>query len=223
MTETQQLDSTEAGVDAGASIPQQPARPETVAETLAKTLQSFETEAEPEAEADEETLPEPPDAEEAEEQPEEAEEAEQPDEADEEGEEQEAAELEPIEAPAHWPKDFAKEFKELPTKAQHLLMHRYKQMEGDYTQKTQGIAKYKKRQEQFDEIMQPFRGDFERAGMDDVAAIRQLLAAHDYLRKDPRNAISWLANQYGVDMAAVSNDEDALQFAADEMRTLLSK
>ena len=88
-------------------------------------------------------------------------------------------------------------------------MQRYKQMEGDYTQKTQGIAKYKKRQEQFDEIMQPFRGDFERAGMDDVAAIRQLLAAHDYLRKDPQNAISWLANQYGVDMAAVSNDPAA--------------
>ena len=209
MTETPQLDSTEAGVDAGASIPQQPARPETVAETLAKTLQSFETETEPEAEAEEETLPEPPEAEEAEEQPEEAEEAEQPDEADEEEEEQEAAELEALEAPAHWPKDFAKEFSTMPPEAQHLFMQRYKQMEGDYTQKTQGIAKYKKRQEQFDEIMQPFRGDFERAGMDDVAAIRQLLAAHDYLRKDPQNAISWLANQYGVDMAAVSNDPAA--------------
>tara|TARA_R100001460_G_scaffold44820_3_gene81732 strand:+ start:2363 stop:3448 length:1086 start_codon:yes stop_codon:yes gene_type:complete len=202
MTDTQQLDSTEAGVDAGASIPQQPARPETVAETLAKTLQSFEGE----AEAEEETLSEPP---EAEEQPEEAEEAEQLDEADDEEEEQEAAELEPLEAPSHWPKDFAKEFSTMPPEAQHLFMQRYKQMEGDYTQKTQGIAKYKKRQEQFDEIMQPFRGDFERAGMDDVAAIRQLLAAHDYLRKDPQNAISWLANQYGVDMAAVSNDPAA--------------
>tara|TARA_R100001440_G_scaffold18923_6_gene32022 strand:+ start:865 stop:1968 length:1104 start_codon:yes stop_codon:yes gene_type:complete len=208
MTDTQQLDSTEAGVDAGASIPQQPARPETVAETLAKTLQSFEGE----AEAEEETLPEPPEAEEAEEaeeQPEEAEEAEQPDEADDEEEQQEAAELEALEAPSHWPKDFAKEFSTMPPEAQHLFMQRYKQMEGDYTQKTQGIAKYKKRQEQFDEIMQPFRGDFERAGMDDVAAIRQLLAAHDYLRKDPQNAISWLANQYGVDMAAVSNDPAA--------------
>ena len=45
-----QLDSTEAGVEAEATIPAQPARPETVAETLAKTLQSFEGEAEAETE-----------------------------------------------------------------------------------------------------------------------------------------------------------------------------
>ena len=45
-----QLDSTD-GVEVDASIPAQPARPETVAETLAKTLESFD--GEPEAEAPE--------------------------------------------------------------------------------------------------------------------------------------------------------------------------
>ena len=192
----------------------EPARPETVAETLAKTLQSFEgeTEAEaPEAEAD--TLPEPP-----EQQPEADEADDEPDEAaDDEAEDEpaEAAELEALPAPNHWPKDFAAKFEALDAPAQHMFMERYKDLEGDYTKKTQAISKYKKRQDAFDEIMQPFKGDFERAGMDDVGAVRQLLAAHDYLRKDPQNAIAWLANQYGVDTSAIGNDPAAEDEFAD--------
>ena len=188
----------------------EPARPETVAETLAKTLQSFEGE----TEAD--TLPEPP-----EQQPE----ADEPDEAndDDEAEDEpaEAAELEALPAPNHWPKDFAAKFEALEPPAQHLFMQRYKDLEGDYTKKTQAIAKYKKRQDAFDEIMAPFKSQFERAGMDDVGAVRQLLAAHDYLRKDPANAINWLASQYGVDIGAIGNDpalED--EFADPQVKAL---
>jgi hypothetical protein len=185
----------------------EPARPETVAETLAKTLQSFEGE----TEAD--TLPEPP-----EQQPE----ADEPDEAnDDDDEPAEAAELEALPAPNHWPKDFAAKFEALEPPAQHLFMQRYKDLEGDYTKKTQAIAKYKKRQDAFDEIMAPFKSQFERAGMDDVGAVRQLLAAHDYLRKDPANAINWLASQYGVDIGAIGNDpalED--EFADPQVKQL---
>jgi hypothetical protein len=188
----------------------EPARPETVAETLAKTLQSFEGE----TEAD--TLPEPP-----EQQPE----ADEPDEAndDDEAEDEpaEAAELEALPAPNHWPKDFAAKFEALEVPAQHLFMQRYKDLEGDYTKKTQAISQYRKRQEAFDEIMAPFKSQFERAGMDDVGAVRQLLAAHDYLRKDPANAINWLASQYGVDIGAIGNDpalED--EFADPQVKAL---
>jgi len=190
-----QLDSTpqvEATTPAA-----EPARPETVAETLAKTLQSFEgeaDEAQPAEEAD--TLPEAPAPDVQ---------ADEPDEAESE-EEVEAEEPEALAAPNHWPKDFAGKFEALEPAAQHMFMERYKDLEGDYTKKTQALAQYRKRQEAFDEIMQPHKSDFERAGMDEVAAVRQLLAAHDYLRKDPQNAINWLANQYGVDVGAVGND-----------------
>jgi len=213
MTQTEMtLDSTDAGVEADASIPAQPARPETVAETLAKTLKSFEGEGDEPAEA-EETLPEPPEADDqADDEPDEADEVDE-DEAEEKT--AEAPELEPMAAPNHWPKDFAAKFEALEAPAQHMFMERYKDLEGDYTRKTQEIAKYKKRNEAFDEIMQPFKGDFERAGMDEVGAVRQLLAAHDYLRKDPQNAIAWLANQYGVDMAAIGNDPAAEDEFAD--------
>lgn len=217
MTQTEMtLDSTDAGVEADASIPAQPARPETVAETLAKTLKSFEGEGDEPAEA-EETLPEPPEADDqtddqADEEPDEVDEV---DEDEAEQETAEAPELEPMAAPNHWPKDFAAKFEALEAPAQHMFMERYKDLEGDYTRKTQEIAKYKKRNEAFDEIMAPFKGDFERAGMDEVGAVRQLLAAHDYLRKDPQNAIAWLANQYGVDMAAIGNDPSAEDEFAD--------
>ena len=204
MTQTEmQLDSTDAGVEANASIPAQPARPETVAETLAKTLESFEAEAEEPAE-EAEPLPEAPEPDEqAEDEPEEAEE----DEAEEdEAVEEDTAEPEALAAPNHWPKEFAAKFEALEPAAQHMFMERYKDLEGDYTRKTQDVAKFKKRNEAFTEMFAPFKGDFERAGMDEVAAVRQLLAAHDYLRKDPQSAIAWLANQYGVDMGAVGND-----------------
>ena len=42
--------------------------------------------------------------------------------------------------------------------------------------------------------------------MDDVAATRQLLAAHKYLREDPKQALKWLAQSYGVDLTAVNDD-----------------
>jgi len=222
MTQTEMtLDSTDAGVEADASIPAQPARPETVAETLAKTLKSFEGEGDEPAEA-EETLPEPPKADDqADDEPDGPDEADEVDEDEDEEETAEAPELEPMAAPNHWPKDFAAKFEALEAPAQHMFMERYKDLEGDYTRKTQEIAKYKKRNEAFDEIMAPFKGDFERAGMDEVGAVRQLLAAHDYLRKDPQNAIAWLANQYGVDMAAIGNDPAAEdEFADPQVKAL---
>ena len=208
-----QLDSTP---EVEATTPAaEPARPETVAETIAKTLQSFEGEADEPAEAAE-TLPEPPEADDqADDEPDEPDEADEVDEDEAEQETAEAQELEPMAAPNHWPKDFAAKFEALEAPAQHMFMERYKDLEGDYTRKTQEIAKYKKRNEAFDEIMAPFKGDFERAGMDEVGAVRQLLAAHDYLRKDPANAIAWLANQYGVDMAAIGNDPAAEDEFAD--------
>jgi len=215
MTQTEtQLDSTDAGVEANASIPAaQPARPETVAETLAKTLESFEAEAEETAE-EAEPLPEAPEPDEqAEDEPEEAEE--------DEAVEEDTAELEALAAPNHWPKEFAAKFEALEPAAQHMFMERYKDLEGDYTRKTQDVAKFKKRNEAFTEMFAPFKGDFERAGMDEVGAVRQLLAAHDYLRKDPQNAIAWLANQYGVDVGAVGNDPAAEdEYADPEVKAL---
>ena len=186
--EAQQIDSTEQEVQT-ADEPKTP----TLKETLQAAMQG------------EDKLPEAP-AEKMEEVQKEEEQPEETEEAVEEQVEEKAPELEAISAPKHWPKEEQEIFNAWDANVQHQVMDRYKAMEGDYTKKTQALSKYKKRNEALDEIYGPFRDDFQRAGMDDVAATRQLLAAHKYLREDPKQALKWLAQSYGVDLTAVNDD-----------------
>ena len=198
--EAQQIDSTEQEVQT-ADEPKTP----TLKETLQAAMQG------------EDTLPEPP----AEKMEEVVKEEEQPEQTEESVEEEQAPELEAISAPKHWPKEEQEIFNAWDANVQHQVMDRYKAMEGDYTKKTQALAKYKKRNESLDEIYGPFRDDFQRAGMDEVAATRQLLAAHKYLREDPQQALKWLAKSYGVDLKAV-NDDTAIEdeYADPQMKAM---
>ena len=198
--EAQQIDSTEQEVQT-ADEPKTP----TLKETLQAAMQG------------EDKLPEPP----AEKMEEVVKEEEQPEETEEGVEEQQAPELEAISAPKHWPKEEQEIFNAGDANVQHQGMDRYTAMEGDYTKKTQALAKYKKRNESLDEIYGPFRDDFQRAGMDEVAATRQLLAAHKYLREDPQQALKWLAQSYGVDLKAV-NDDTAVEdeYADPQMKAM---
>ena len=198
--EAQQIDSTEQEVQT-ADEPKTP----TLKETLQAAMQG------------EDTLPEPP----AEKMEEVVKEEEQPEQTEESVEEEQAPELEAISAPKHWPKEEQEIFNAWDANVQHQVMDRYKAMEGDYTKKTQALAKYKKRNESLDEIYGPFKDDFQRAGMDEVAATRQLLAAHKYLREDPQQALKWLAQSYGVDLKAV-NDDTAIEdeYADPQMKAM---
>ena len=202
--EAQQIDSTEQEVQT-ADEPKTP----TLKETLQAAMQGEDTLPEPPAEKMEEVQKE-------EEQPKETEEV-----AEQEQVEKQAPELEAISAPKHWPKEEQEIFNAWDANVQHQVMDRYKAMEGDYTKKTQALAKYKKRNESLDEIYGPFRDDFQRAGMDEVAATRQLLAAHKYLREDPQQALKWLAQSYGVDLKAV-NDDTAIEdeYADPQMKAM---
>ena len=202
--EAQQIDSTDQEVQT-ADEPKTPTLKETLEAAVKGEDKLPEVPAEPmqEVQADEE-------------QPEQTEEA-----GEEEQVEEQAPALEALTAPKHWPKDEQEVFNSWDANVQHQVMDRYKAMEGDYTKKTQEIAKYRKRNEALDEIYGPFRDDFQRAGMDDVAATRQLLAAHKYLREDPQQALKWLAKSYGVDLTAVNDDtatED--EYADPQMKAM---
>ena len=202
--EAQQIDSTEQEVQT-ADEPKTP----TLKETLQAAMQGEDKLPEAPAEKMEEVVKE-------EEQPEETKEA-----VEEEQVEEKAPVLEALTAPKHWPKEEQEIFNTWDANVQHQVMDRYKAMEGDYTKKTQALAKYKKRNESLDEIYGPFRDDFQRAGMDEVAATRQLLAAHKYLREDPQQALKWLAQSYGVDLKAV-NDDTAIEdeYADPQMKAM---
>ena len=215
MTENlEQLESTQDSAPTSPEATNESAS-ETVRETLNRVLANQEI-------PQEETAETPQETEEVEEATEETEENSEEEVAETEVEEKSEEEkpLEAITPPQHWPKDFKESFEKLPVEAQHLLYDRHKELEGDYTKKTQGIAKYRKRQEALDEIMKPYLADFQRLGMDDIGAVRQLFAAHDYLRKDPKQAIQWLAKNYGVDMSEVGMDTAEDEYADPQVKAL---
>jgi len=120
-----------------------------------------------------------------------------------------------VEAPAHWSNDFKDSFNALPPEAREVFLQRYKDMEGDYTRKTQEVADIRRRASALDEVMQPFRDEFARAGLDDIGAVRQLLGAHKFLRESPGQAIAWLAQNYGVSTDALGATEQADDDFAD--------
>ena len=207
----EQLESTQESAPTSPESTNESAS-ETVRETLNRVLAGQEI-------PQEETAETPQETEEAEE---EATEETEEEVAETDGEEK-AEEEKPLEAitpPNHWPNDFKEQFNEMDATGQHLFMKRYKDLEGDYTKKTQSLAKYRKRQESLDEIMKPYLADFQRAGMDEIGAVRQLFAAHDYLRKDPKQAIQWLAKNYGGDMSEVGVDTAEDDYADPQVKAL---
>ena len=107
---------------------------------------------------------------------------------------------EAIEAPSHWPQADRDMFAKQTPEGKTWLLARHKAMEADYTKKTQDAGSARRYKDQLDEVFAPYREAMARDGIDDVTAIKQLVAAHDYLQKDPINGINWLAQRYGIDL-----------------------
>ena len=192
--------------------PQEPA-PQTVRESIAAALATREEPREPEPEQEPEPIAAEDDAPPAEDVEPEGEVADKA-----EATNVEAADDEEVpgsEAPAHWSSDFNDTFNALPSHAQAVFLQRYKDMEGDYTRKTQEVADIRRRASALDEVMVPFRDEFARAGLDDIGAVRQLLGAHKFLRESPQQAIAWLAQNYGINTEALAANEQADDDFAD--------
>lgn len=109
------------------------------------------------------------------------------------------------EAPQHWPSKDRDLFAKQPADVKAWLLDRTKSMEADYTKKTMEVAPIRRMKEELDVMLAPYRDQYRLQGLDDVGAIRQLVAAHDYLVRDPQAAIAYLAKSYGVDLTAASD------------------
>lgn len=178
-------------------------------EELAEALREAEERETEESEDDsEEEEAEEPEEEVDEESEEESDDEDTEDETEDDESDDESEEVEPLEAPQHWAPADQERFKSLPKEAQEFVLDRHRSMEADYTRKTQEIAFIRKRGEVLEEVISPYRQDFSLAGMDDVAAIRQLFAVHDSLKRDPTNTVRWLAQQYGADLTQTDEDVD---------------
>ena len=129
-----------------------------------------------------------------------------------------------IEPPQHWSDEHKETFKGLPPNAQKFLFERHKSMEGDYTRKTTEFANERKRYDALKQVFEPLKDKMTLAGMDEMAAMKQLVAAQTYLDRNPREAIAYFAKTYGVDLSqpdpGASNQDPEMSAVKAELSQL---
>lgn len=148
--------------------------------------ESEETEAETESSEEEEAAPEETQAS-----------------GDSEAEEDEESDETPIEPPQHWAEEHKDTFRNLPPSAQDFVLQRHRQMEADYTRKSQEVAEVRK-------ALEPAKAHISQMGVSEGEYVRRLTAADQYLTQNPKQGVEWLAKQYGVklDTGERGSEED---------------
>lgn len=102
-----------------------------------------------------------------------------------------------IRVPASIPAALKADFKNLPPAWREAIAT----LEGSVQTAKADWGQKANRLNRFDELMAPRQERFALAGIDEVTAVQQLLAASDFLDRDPVNALIWLARDRGVNLA----------------------
>jgi hypothetical protein len=110
-------------------------------------------------------------------------------------------------APEHWSAEFKADFSKLPPEGQAILLNRHREMEADYTRKSQASASAI----QFSQALSPvfndpdIAGSLQREGFTPVQAVQQWAAFHKQaMSPDTRNRINLLVDlsqRMGLDPA----------------------
>lgn len=116
------------------------------------------------------------------------------------------AEAASVDAPQHWPARDREFFAKQAPEVRNWLLGRHKAMEADYTRRVQEVAHYRRERDELGEIFRPFADAMASDGMTVPMAVRQLVAAHHMLIRDPANGIASLAQKYGIDLKKATED-----------------
>ena len=120
-------------------------------------------------------------------------------------------------APDHWSKEDRKMFENLNDGAKEFLLRRHKQMEGDYTRKTQENAEAVKVGKLIDEGLDPtIKADLVRLGVDNENYVRQMMNWHTMSVKDPVGFVRAMVQQLRLDPAQVFNGTGAEKPQSEE-------
>lgn len=112
-----------------------------------------------------------------------------------------------IEAPKHWADADKGLFSKAPPDIQKRWLDREKEYTKGFDAKAQELAKLQKTYTPFDELFSPYDRDLQLRGQTRQQFTSQLLEAHKYLQDSPKEALKWLAEQYGVDIAALTGQQ----------------
>ena len=107
----------------------------------------------------------------------------------------------PVEAMRHWPEAWRERFDGLPDDAKAYVRDLHQQLGDEHARRTQEVAARETRLERYqavDEVMAPLGEELALAGMDEVAGLKALVAAHRMLQREPRAALAHLARRYGI-------------------------
>lgn len=112
-----------------------------------------------------------------------------------------------VEAMQHWPKEWRDRFATIPDEAKSYVRDVHKFLGDEHAKRVREISEREtsiKRLEGISEALEPVREEMALAGIDEVTGVRALIAAHQFLQRDPAGAIRHLAKQYGADLSALA-------------------
>lgn len=108
-----------------------------------------------------------------------------------------------LEPPKHWSDADKAIYGKLTPEAQSRWIAREKEIQKGLDEKFQEIAGFRRERERIDEVFKPYARELELHGIDRTQLIQSLLSGFAYLRESPNDAVKWLAQQYGADLAKI--------------------
>lgn len=106
-----------------------------------------------------------------------------------------------IEIPKHWPADVRADLERL-AKQDPVIAKRWleqtRYLESVARTERERAAPFRQLSQALEDVLAPTRQQRQMAGMDDAAYLRALAAADQFLSRDPKAGIKWLAQKYGV-------------------------
>jgi valyl-tRNA synthetase len=102
-----------------------------------------------------------------------------------------------IQRPQSWSSDVDELWATLPPKAQEIIAKR----ESEAHKRITELGEVAKTAEPIKDVLEPLQRASARMGLPPGEGLKLLLAADDYLARDPVAAIQWLAQQSGVDLS----------------------
>lgn len=129
-----------------------------------------------------------------------------------------------IEAPEHWPQADKELFENLDQSGREFLLRRHKEMEGDYTRKTQEFAQQRKEIEPIKQFFDTWEPYANKMGMPLQVGLQKLLEADSALRngtiEQKRQMLAQIASDYGV---SFEDEEDYADPAIKALKDELSQ
>lgn len=144
-------------------------------------------------------------------------------EADKASPEKAETQTQPVEPHPRWSAEQKEAFSKLPRDQQEFLVSREKEMEAEFTRKTQELSEKRKGYDAVDRIIEERRPISAQYGTTPEAELKTLYELANWAKSDPAAYVKWFAEQAGVSAAPYEINQDAGEAGADPQFTALKQ